>query len=718
MNPEDSLQPAGDSLGPPPPSPDDALAEDLRLSEERLRLALDAGQMGVWDWDLATGGLTWSDSLEPIHGLAPGTFGGTFEDFAELIHPEDRERVHQAISQAIASVSSYDVEMRCRRPDGGVHWVSGKGKVLAGPDGKAARMVGVCQDITRRKRSEQHGRFLAAASAELAVLVDHDETLRKVASLAVPHFADWAAVDVLTDEGTLRRVGVAHVDPEKVALARDYHRRFSPDRSQNHGVWKILRSGEPELVTRITDEMLVESLGHGERLEIIRKLGLRSYIGVPLKVRGRTVGVLTFIVAESGVGYDERDLAVAWDLAGRAAIAIENAGLYQELREADQRKDEFLATLAHELRNPLAPLRNALQILGMERVDAATARQVHDMMGRQVDQLARLVDDLLDVSRVMRGKIELRHENIELATAIARAVETCQPLVDTHGHSLTIDVPDGAVPLHADPVRLVQIFGNLLSNAARYTPPGGSISVTARREAGQAVVSIRDNGIGIEAAMVPKVFDLFVQAEHGPASGAHSGLGIGLTLVRNLVEMHGGSVEARSAGLGSGSEFVVKLPLAAAPPPSRPKGEAGDRMPARARPEGASILVVDDNRDAALSFAMLLELQGHEVRVVHDGPAALREVAAWRPALVFLDLGMPEMDGCEVARQLRRLPGLESVVLVALTGWGQEDDRRRTGEAGFDHHLVKPPDPKAVSALLEGLANRRSHSPAAAATCG
>jgi PAS domain S-box-containing protein len=387
-------------------------------------------------------------------------------------------------------------------------------------------------------------------------------------------------------------------------------------------------------------------------------------------------------------------------LAGMSIDITERKRAEDALREADRRKDEFLATLAHELRNPLAPIRNSLQILNMPRVDAATVTQTRDMMERQVHHLVRLVDDLLDVSRVMRGKIDLRRERIELAAVVARAVETARPLIDAQGHRLDIDLPAESLPLDADPVRLAQVVGNLLTNAAKYTEPNGRIRLTARREFGQAVLAVRDTGIGIAPDMLPHVFELFVQADHA-SNRAQGGLGIGLTLVKNLVEMHGGTVEARSAGLGEGCEFVVRLPIAARAC-EEPISVDGDKRSA-VTPTGHRLLVVDDNRDAAISLAMLLQLLGHEVDVVHDGVAALEAVKKLRPALVFLDLGMPKMDGYEVARRIRRMPGLENTVLAALTGWGQQEDRRRTAEAGFDHHIVKPPEFSRLTELLDSL---------------
>jgi PAS domain S-box-containing protein len=372
----------------------------------------------------------------------------------------------------------------------------------------------------------------------------------------------------------------------------------------------------------------------------------------------------------------------------------------QALLEANRRKDEFLATLAHELRNPLAPIHNGLQILKMPGVDPVTVERSLEMMERQVHHMVRLVDDLLDVSRVMRGKIELRKERVDLATVIARAVETAQPLIDAQRHDLIISLPPQPLLVEADAVRMAQIIGNLLTNAAKYTEPSGRIWLTAERHDGHASLHVRDSGIGIAPEMLPHIFELFVQVDHA-ADRSQGGLGIGLTLVRSLVEMHGGAVQARSEGLGHGSEFIVSLPLV--DDPHETAGGGGDDSPQLAPAPQHRLLVVDDNRDAAVSLAMLLRLQGHHVRVAHDGAAALEIARTFRPHMILLDLGMPVMDGYEVARQIRQHAELVHVALVALTGWGTGEDRRRSAAAGFNHHLVKPVDLATLEGLLGNL---------------
>jgi signal transduction histidine kinase len=372
----------------------------------------------------------------------------------------------------------------------------------------------------------------------------------------------------------------------------------------------------------------------------------------------------------------------------------------EQLREADRRKDEFLAVLAHELRNPLAPIRNSLHILRVTSQHDSAADHVSEMMERQVDHMVRLVEDLLEVSRVTRGKIELRMEPVEVAVIVRSAVETSRPLIEAGGHRLTVSLPPETLTLTADPVRVTQVLTNLLNNAARYTDAGGQVWLTTWREAEGVAISVRDNGTGIPPEMLASVFELFTQVDRHASKG---GLGIGLTLVKKLVEMHGGSVTAHSEGRGRGSEFVVRLPRVATSATDRPPGRPGS--PSLLAPR--RVLVVDDNQDAADSLGMLLQLLGADVRIVYDGPAALEAFASHQPDVVFLDIGMPGMDGHEVARRIRQQPASEGVKLIALTGWGQEEDRRRSRGAGFDYHLIKPADLGALRALLGSFEGRR-----------
>jgi len=481
--------------------------------------------------------------------------------------------------------------------------------------------------------------------------------------------------------------------PEFEAATRG--RAFAPWTGLPGRVWS---SGQPTWIADVTRD------ANFPRAEVAVRAGLHGALGFPILLGPQVLGVIEFFSRR--IQQPDADLLnMLAAIGGQVGLCIERRRLEEELRgradqlaDADRRKDEFLAMLAHELRNPLAPIRNALHILKMPSTDAATVHQAKEMMGRQVQSLVRLVDDLLDVSRIMRGKIELRRERIDLATAVARAIETATPAIQNGRHELTVSLPPEPLPVDADLIRLAQAIANLLHNAAKYTEPGGRIALTAERDDDTAVVRVRDSGIGIGPEMLPRIFGLFVQADRA-LNRSQGGMGIGLTLVRTLVELHGGSVHASSDGPGTGSEFIIRLPALprAAADPSSDGKVAGNKAPS---PPRRRVLVVDDNVDAAESLAVLLRLAGQDVRVRHDGAAALDAARADRPDVIFLDIGMPGMDGYEVARRLRGDPALRGAVLVALTGWGQEEDRRRSREAGFDHHIVKPVEPDAVQSLL------------------
>ncbi len=372
----------------------------------------------------------------------------------------------------------------------------------------------------------------------------------------------------------------------------------------------------------------------------------------------------------------------------------------QDLQDANRRKDEFLAMLAHELRNPLAPIRNALHVIQMRGLERRQAvRQSWEVVERQVENIVRLVDDLLDVSRISRGKINLQMQSVDVATIVARAVESSRPVIDARRHELKVSLPDEPMPVHADVTRMAQVVLNLLNNAAKYTAEGGRIWLSAEKKQGQAVIRVRDTGMGIPADTLPKIFDMFTQAER-TLDRAEGGLGIGLTLVKRLTEMHNGRVEALSDGPGQGSEFVVRLPIQLEQLPVAKVEE----IPGLRRLSGRHrILVVDDNKDSADSLAMLLRLIGNDVRTAHDGQQALMIAAAYQPDMVLLDIGLPGMNGYEVARRLRAETGLKKNTLVALTGYGGEEDRRLAQAAGFDHHMVKPMDFDALNELLAKL---------------
>jgi len=432
------------------------------------------------------------------------------------------------------------------------------------------------------------------------------------------------------------------------------------------------------------------------------------YGGRPYDIEYRTVsgaGDIRWIRATGRTTCDERGNPLQFD--GTAHDITSRKRAEEALKDADRRKDEFLATLAHELRNPLAPIRNSLHLLRLSGDLSPALTQVRDIMERQVNHMVRLIDDLLDVSRISRGKIELRKEFVELATIVATAVEANRPLIEATQHQLALSLPAEPIVVDADPVRLAQIIGNLLNNAAKYTPPGGQIWFAAQKTATEAILSVRDDGLGIASEMLPRVFDMFSQLD-STISRSQGGLGIGLTLTKSFVEMHGGRIDAYSAGPGRGSEFVVRLPL---PTDARRISQA-DRPSSHRSPVLPSrrVLIVDDAKAAGYILGKLLEKMGQRVSTANDALTALEIARHEKPEIVISDIGMPQMDGYQLAEHLRREPGLEKIPLVALTGYGQESDKERAKSAGFDYHLVKPVSLEVLQDLLQHLTAPEPHS--------
>jgi two-component system CheB/CheR fusion protein len=439
--------------------------------------------------------------------------------------------------------------------------------------------------------------------------------------------------------------------------------------------------------------------------------GRAKIIGIGREVVGRrrdgSVFPMELAISEFRHNGERHFTGITRDITERTRMQRELQTQLYELAEADRQKNEFLAMLAHELRNPLAPMRNALHVLSMPGVPEDTAQRALGMMGRQLNHLIRLVDDLLDVSRIIQGKIELRKEVIDIGAVVDRAVETAQPVIEARRHRLAVSLPREPVFVEGDPLRLSQVVANLLTNAAKYSPPESPIELATATEGGQIVLRVRDHGIGIAPELLSAVFDLFVQADSSLAR-SEGGLGVGLTLVKRLAEMHGGSVTAASGGVGQGSEFTLRLPLV-----SHEDACAGASAgEARARVTDAlrkRVLVVDDNVDAAESVAMILRVSGYDVRCTYDGVSALDTAKAYHPDVVVLDIGLPGISGYEVARRLRLDPEFEATPLVAVTGYGQDVDRRRSRNAGIDYHLTKPVDPATLQQLLARPPHGRPH---------
>ncbi|MCU0760622.1 MAG: PAS domain-containing protein [Steroidobacteraceae bacterium] len=567
------------------------------------------------------------------------------------VHPDDREPVGALWTRSLRSGEPFETEYRLRRHDGAYRWFSARANPQRDASGAIDRWIGSSSDIdeirrliTASERAADRLR-LATEAAQLGIIeyfmdgaIHWDERARSLWGLApdAPLSADYF---------------MSRINPEDRALVQaSIDRVLDPTRS----------SGRYEAEYRVAGQ-------HGVEHWVRATGSVRFADGRPHHVIG-----------------------TVQDISAQKAIEA-------QLRAADRRKDEFLATLAHELRNPLAPIRNAAQILASPKLDDRALQWSRQVIQRQVTHMAWLLEDLLDVARITQGKLELRRERIVLSTVVETAVEAARPLIDGKRHVLAIELPVPDVEIDADPLRLAQVISNLLTNAAKYTDAGGRIALTAQLAPPNLRIAVRDSGIGIAPAALHSIFEMFSQVAD-TLHRSEGGLGIGLALVKGLVDLHGGSIEARSDGPGRGSEFIVHLPL---PIGSRGAGDEPDaRLAAAAPRSGRRVLVADDNRDAADSLGLILGMSGHEVRVAHGGREALAAAATFDPEVVLLDIGMPDMNGYDVARALRAAPGGGQLQLIALTGWGHPDDKRRAAEAGFDRHLTKPVDPAELEALL------------------
>jgi signal transduction histidine kinase len=546
-------------------------------------------------------------------------------------------------------------------------------------------------EVAERRRAEWALRLLAEAGSALASSLEPQTTLERIARGSVPGLADWS----------LALLDVPHAPP-RMAMA---HRVTEDERRLRElaaagGDAPLLAAGEALAEPLLLDDPRDWTGGRGDRLgELLCKVGGTSALLLPLRARGKTLGALV-LVRTGAEPFDRQAMGLADELARRAALALDNAALYAELREADRRKDEFLAMLAHELRNPLSPVATSLQLLRLAGDDREVAARALAVMERQVGHIVRLVDDLLDVARITRGRIELRLQPLDFASAVAHAVDNLRPRFVERGQELRLELPREPLPVRADATRLDQVIVNLLANANKYTPPGGHVTARVERRPHHALLRVRDDGIGLPPELLGRVFDLFMQSEQA-LDRSQGGLGIGLTLVRQLVEMHGGRVTARSEGEGKGSEFEVLLPLhlgaASLAPADRPTAAAAEAAASR------RVLVVDDNVEGAESLAELLRLWGHRVEVAHDGPSGLAAAAEQRPEVVLLDIGLPGLDGYEVGRRLRADEATRGVTLVAVTGYGEQVHGGRLEEIGFDKLLVKPVQVPDLQQLLGGV---------------
>jgi PAS domain S-box-containing protein len=638
-----------------------AVVRALRESEARYRTALAAGRMGSWETDFVAATRIWSPEAMALFGFTladgRGQVGGDADEYVAALHPEDRHlaaRFHELADQQDSFAAAY----RIVRPDGAVLHLAGRGLVVTRrPDGRAHRLVSIMADVSEQRQAEG---ILRVERERLELALEAGQ---------------MGAYDLDLVIGSLwwsrQTYAVFGVDPERFvptpeSVADLIHPDDRPGFLQRRAA--AIASHRPLL----------------HEIRIVRGDGAVRWVAH----RGQT--------DYDGAGRPVRTFGVAMDITERKHAD-------EALRDADRKKDDFIATLAHELRNPLAPIRNAVHVLRKKDPADPQVAWCRDVIERQVAQMSHLLEDLLDVSRLARGQLQLRRERLTLAAVIAQAVEIAQPPIDAAGHRLDVALAAEAIVIDGDLTRLAQVFSNLLINAAKYTPRGGRIALAVEREGDEVAVRVIDTGIGIAAGQLANVFAMFGQVQSA-LDRAQGGLGIGLSLAKQLVELHGGRIQALSAGVGRGTELVVRLPIAPAP---RAEAATSASAAQRCTASGAKrVVVADDLRDNADSLAALLGALGHEVHVAYDGAEALRLAEALRPDVVVLDLGMPALNGLDVCRRIRAAPWGEAMRVIAHTGWGQDEDRRRTRAAGFDHHVVKPVDLAALDALLRSTETR------------
>jgi PAS domain S-box-containing protein len=708
------------------------VAHDLRRDRERLQLALEAAQMGTWNYEVLTDRVEWSENMEVVHGLKPGTFPGTYEAFLALVHPDDRERVTRAVEKALNEASAYEAEFRIRRPDGSEAWILGKGRVLLDERGCAAWLIGVGLDVTARKEAERErtrllalerdarrvaqeaerrAKFLGDAALTLASSLDYETTLTSVARLAVSEVADWCVVDVLEADGSIRRIAIAHDDPIKVEQAWAEQRSHPVQIDERQGTARVLRTGVAELYPEITDAHLQAAARSPEHLEVLRGWGIRSAMCVPLVARGRTLGALSFGTAESGRAFGPVDLAFAEHLARRCALAVDNARLYGEAQDANRAKDEFLATLSHELRTPLNAIAGWTYLLRQGALSPEQAEQALQVIERNTRMQAGLVDDLLDLSRIVTGKLRLEMRPLELGPVVNAALDVVRPAAEARQIRLETAVGRDVGVVLGDPSRLQQAVWNLLSNAVKFTPREGLVEVEVSRTGWLARVTVTDNGKGISPELLPHLFERFRQGDSTHAR-RHGGLGLGLAIVRHIVELHGGTVWAESAGDGHGSTFVIELPIRRLEGVASTHWQAGPQAAGEEIPSlaGLRVLVVEDEGDARELVRVLLTRAGAQVQAVASADQALNALARQPADVVVSDLGLPGMDGYELIRRVHELAARRGLRIpgVALTAHVQEDDRRRALEAGYQAHVTKPVEPAALASAIAQLAAQPS----------
>lgn len=546
-------------------------------------------------------------------------------------------------------------------------------------DGALQYVMTTITDVTRRKNRDDKLRFMIESAKMLSLTSDFRERLAEKAKLAVPALADWCAMDILADGERTERIAVVHRDPKMIAFIQEFEKRFPSDPNASGSILNVIKNNKPQFIPLITDDMIVRGARSPEHLEEIRNLRLKSVIVVPISARGRGLGAMTLAYAESGRVYTEDDFQFFLEFGYHIGVILDNARLFQEVERRDKAKDLFLASLSHELRNPLAPIKSSLELLKFKDL-LPDARGEIEVIEHEFDHMARLLNDLLDVSRFTTAKISISPRPIDLRKLMERALRSTDALLRTADITMHFTYPRAAIHVRADETRLEQALSNLMSNAAKFTPAGGSVWVDVEKGEDSVRIKVRDSGAGIAPEDLPNIFEMYYQSRR--AANVNSGLGIGLLLVKQIITLHGGTVEAASEGIGRGSTFTITLPLTETAQDAAVESISADAI------RGTCVLVIDDNAQAADALVRLLTKIGGHAEALYSAHETLAREDLASTDIFLIDIGMPHIDGYALVKILRER-GLTQP-MVALTGYGMADDKRKAVDAGFSAHLTKP----------------------------
>jgi len=679
-------------------------------SEARLRALVDSSLDAVVSTDALGNVVEFSLAAERMFGYTREHAVG--RNMGELIVPPEQRAAHQAGHNRVVAggperVANRRLEMTAMRADGSffpveltITRVHGSGWGPGEPI-----YTGYMRDITDRQRLQEQNRFVGEASRQLGESLDFETAIASLVRLAVPKLADWCAVELVRGEGKTEQIAVAHTDPAKVELAKELRTRWPSAPDSPQGVPAVIRTGKIQSMSDIPDEFLARLAKDSEHLRLLRTLGLRSFVIVPIATHGRVLGALTLVNAESGRQFDASDIAFAEDFAARAASALENARLYQDAQEANRLKDEFLATLSHELRTPLNAIVGWSHMLRSGALDETARVRAAEIIDRNARLQAQLVNDVLDVSRIVTGKLTLDVQEVDAAKIVAGSLETIRHAADGKRIRVQARVDPFAGSILGDPARLQQIIWNLLSNAIKFTEKGGRVEIAVAEVGEQMEIRVTDSGQGIERAFLPHVFERFRQGD-STTTREHGGLGLGLAIVRHLVEIHGGTVHAESEGIGKGSTFIVRLPRVTrlsqeAGPTDRPRAAISRGL------EGIHVLVVDDQSDARELVASVLRQGGADVEIAESAADALAQLGRSPHQILISDIGMPGTDGYALIRAVRASSDeFRKIPALALTAYARHEDRQKALSEGFNEHMPKPIEPDLLLRAVAGLTGR------------